>query len=383
LLTRKTLVCKVDGRFAISRRLTYDFRRKAYLMLKYFNARLGRINSPLLVAVLAVVVSTSGCGIFNTHKTVRVPPLLSPLREAGKDRLIAEVNKLASTTSVHGKVDVQFEDTSFATVGIADKYRQVDGTVTLQRPAKIHMAIQLLFVDLVQMSSDGEHFRVAVLQGEEKYKRFVKGTNNAVYDKLNSNGVKPDPKMDSKQKSEKQTVSALSNLRPQHLTDALLMRPIERQPGMFYAESQFFQEEKDARREAGKDDRVIRAYYLLDELEQTQSGDLLLRRRFWFDRVGEIRLARLQTYDDRGALITDVAYFNEKPFGAGPTVNLPSRIEITRPQDQYKLSISYQDPVSVELNRDYPPQSFVLENKWQLPEVDLDAQNSRKVTANH
>ncbi|HET6861464.1 MAG TPA: hypothetical protein VFH91_00410, partial [Pyrinomonadaceae bacterium] len=82
-------------------------------------------------------------------------------------------------------------------------------------------------------------------------------------------------------------------------------------------------------------------------------------------------------------LVTDVSYFSEKPFGPGPTANLPSRIEITRPQDQYKLSITYQDPPSVELNRDYPPTAFVLENKWQLPEVDLDAQNSRKVTANH
>lgn len=352
-------------------------------MLKYFNARFGRTKSVGLVALLAVLLSTAGCGIFNTHKTVRVPPLLSPLREAGKERLINEVNKLASTKSVHGKVDVQFEDTSFATVGIADKYRQVDGTVTLQRPAKIHLAIQLLFVDLVQMSSDGEHFRVAVLQGEDKYKRFVKGTNNAVYDKLDNTANQANAKLDSKQKSEKQTVSALSNLRPQHLTDALMIRPIERQPGLYYSQSQFFQEERDPRRQAGKDDRVIRGYYLLDELEQTQSGDLLLRRRFWFDRVNEIRLARLQTYDDRGALVTDVAYFGEKPFGAGPIANLPSRIEITRPQDQYKLSITYQDPASVELNRDYPPQAFMLENKWQLPEVDLDAQNSRKVTANH
>jgi hypothetical protein len=352
-------------------------------MFKYFSARFDRLNSVGLIVVLAVLLSTSGCGIFNTHKTVRVPPLLAPLRDAGKDRLMEEVNRLASTRSVHGKVDVQFEDTSFATVGIADKYRQVDGTVTLQRPAKIHLAIQLLFVDLVQMSSDGEHFRVAVLQGEEKYKRFVKGTNNAVYEKLDSNGSAIDPKMDSKQKSEKQTVSALSNLRPQHLTDALMIRPIEKQPGLFYAQSQFFQEERDTRRQAGKDDRAIHGYYLLDELEQTQTGDLVLRRRFWFDRVGEIKLARLQTFDERGALVTDVSYFNEKPFGVGPVANLPSRIEITRPQDQYKLSISYQDPASVELNIDYPPKAFVLENKWQLPEVDLDAQNSRKVTANH
>jgi len=348
-------------------------------MFKYFSARFGRLNSPGLIAVFALLLSTSGCGIFNTHKTVQVPPLLGPLRDAGKDRLIAEVNRLAVTKSVHGKVDVQFEDTSFATVGIADKYRQVDGTVTLQRPAKIHLAIQLLFVDLVQMSSDGEHFRVAVLQGEEKYKRFVKGTNSAVYDKLDSNGSQVNAKMDSKQKSEKQTVSALSNLRPQHLTDALMFRPIERQSGFLYSQSQFFQEERDTRRQAGKDARVIRGYYLLDELEQTTpNGDLLLRRRFWFDRVNGIRLARIQSFDENGQLATDVSYWDEKPIGESGQTRLPARIEITRPHDHYKLSITYQTPAAVDVDKEFRPEAFVLENRWQLEEIDLDARQRNK-----
>jgi hypothetical protein len=97
--------------------------------------------------------------------------------------------------------------------------------------------------------------------------------------------------------------------------------------------------------------------------------------------VKGIRLARVQSYDDRGRVITDVAYFNEKVIGNGATASLPTRIEITRPLDQYKLSITYQDTASVELNREYGPKAFVLENKWQLPEIDLDAQN-KKVTAN-
>jgi hypothetical protein len=45
--------------------------------------------------------------------------------------------------------------------------------------------------------------------------------------------------------------------------------------------------------------------------------------------------------------------------------------------------LTYQDPASVELNKEYKPEAFVLQNKWQLPEVDLDAQNNKKVTANH
>jgi hypothetical protein len=350
-------------------------------MLKHINARSALSRSILLVVAFSVLLLNTGCGLLNTHKKVQVPQLLTPLSLATKERLIEEVNKLSVVKSLHAKVDVQFEDTSFASVGIADKYRQVDGTVTVQRPGKIYLVITLLFVDIVQMASDGERFGVAVLQGDEKYRRFVKGTNSAVYAKLETEPP-AEPKKGDKKKSEKETVSALSNLRPQHLTDALLVRPIDINGGFVYAQSEFFQEEADPRRGAKKESRVMRGYYLLDEFSQPTPGNAQLRRRFWFDRVGGIRLARVQTFDDQGLLVTDVSYHSSKPFGADGVASLPSRVEITRPQDQYKLSISYQDPAAVELNQEYPPQAFVLENKWGLKEVDLDAQH-RKVTANH
>src|SRR5688572_27483851 len=341
-------------------------------MVKHLNApRLA--HSRLLLPVLAVLVLflTSACGLFGAKKKISVPQLLTPMTEASRDRLIQEINRLSTVESIHGKVDIQFEDTSFATSGIADQYRLVDGDITLQRPGKIYLIIQFTFVDIAQMTSDGEHFRVAVLRGDEKYKRFVKGTNAASYPKL-VEAETSQPAQGTKQKSEKEAVSALSNLRPQHLTDAFMIRPIEPNNGLTYAQSEFFQEEPDNRRQAKKGARVVRPYYLLEEFSQN-AGDAKVLRRFWLDRVGGIRLARVQTYDDRGQLVTDVSYHNEKSLGSNVTASLPSRIEITRPQDQYKLNITYQDSGSVELNREYNPKAFELDNKWGLPEVDLDA----------
>ena len=348
-------------------------------MLKYLDAnRIVPARLLLSVFTVSVLLLTSACGLFGTKRKISVPQLLTPLTEADKGRLINEVNRLSTVKSIHGKVDIQFEDTSFASSGIADQYRLVDGTITLQRPGKIYLVIQFTFVDIAQMASDGEHFSVAVLKGDDRYKRFVKGTNSAVYPRLETEETTAN--QNEKQKNEKVTVSALSNLRPQHLTDAFMIRPIESNNSLSYAQSEFFQEEADTRREAKKGARIMRGYYLLEEFSN-ESGDAKLLRRFWFDRVSGIRLARVQSYDDRGKLITDVAYYNEKPLGSSTTASLPSRVEITRPQDQYKLSISYQDSTSVELNREYGPKAFVLENKWQLPEVDLDAQ-LKKVTAN-
>jgi len=98
-----------------------------------------------------------------------------------------------------------------------------------------------------------------------------------------------------------------------------------------------------------------------------------LKRRMWFDRVDGIRLTRLQTFDERGLLDTDVSYSIEKVIGGEGSARLPSRIELTRPKDQYKLSLTYQAPEAVSIDKEYPTEVFVLENKWQLTEVDLDA----------
>lgn len=62
-------------------------------------------------------------------------------------------------------------------------------------------------------------------------------------------------------------------------------------------------------------------------------------------------------------------------FGEQGRYVLPSRIQLTRPQDRYSIEVVYQAPEAVVLDRQYDPMLFVLQNKWQLPEVDLDARD--------
>src|SRR5882672_5725362 len=139
------------------------------------------------ISILAALALASACSI--AHRRVETEKLLTPLVSANTSDLISAVNKLVGVRSIHGRVDIQFEDTSFATSGIAEKYRTADGSVTLQRPGKVYLIVQGPFAtDVAQMTSDGEHFRIAILKGDEKYKRFVRGTNNAVYPKLEMDG---------------------------------------------------------------------------------------------------------------------------------------------------------------------------------------------------
>lgn len=333
-------------------------------------ARISASSISLTVFLALCLVTQPACNLFGkfAKTSVEVERLLTPLAEADTPQLIEIVNKLVGVRAVRGKVDIQFEDTSFATSGITEKYRTADGEIIVQRPGKVYLIVRAPFVasDIAQMTSDGEHFRIAIFQGDAKYKKFVRGTNAAVYSKLDGNGDAPTK---GKANQEAQTVKALSNLRPQHFTDAVLIRPIESSAtGLTYARSEFFQSEKDPASKKG----VVRGYYFLDELQSQGEGTARLLRRFWFNRVGSVQFSRLQTFDERGALITDVTYSNFKPVGEQAVI-LPTKISLTRPQDHYQLSLTYQSPESVVLDREYAPDVFVLENKTNLPEVDLDA----------
>lgn len=329
------------------------------------------VRNLVFTVLLALCLATQpACNLLGkfAKKSVEVERLLTPLAEADTPQLIAMVNSLVAVKSVRGKVDIQFEDTSFATAGLAEKYRTADGQIIVQRPGKVYLIVQAPFVasDIAQMTSDGQHFRIAIFQGEAKYKKFFRGTNAAVYEKLNGTSDAP---AKGKANQEAQAVKALSNLRPQHLTDAVMIPAIDTSAaGLMYARSEFFQSEKDP---ASKK-RVVRGYYFLDELQAGAGGSARLLRRFWFNRVGGVQFSRIQTFDERGALITDVSYSEFKPVGE-QRVTLPTRISITRPQDHYQLSLTYQSPESVVLDREFPADVFVLENKTNLPEVDLDA----------
>jgi len=318
-----------------------------------------------MLALMLCLVTQPACNIVK--KSVEVEKLLTPLAEADTPQLIAMVNKLVEVKSIRAKVDIQFEDTSFATSGIAEKYRTADGEIVVMRPGKVYLIVRapLIASDIAQMTSDGEHFRIAIFKGDDKYKKFVRGTNSAVYSKLD--GASEPPK-NTKSKNEAQTVKALSNLRPQHLTDAVLIRPIDTHAqGLVYARSEFFQSEKDPTSKK----RIVRGYYFLDELQTEGDGSARLLRRFWFNRVNAVQFARVQTFDD-GVLTTDVVYSDFKPVGE-QNLTLPTKISLTRPQDHYEISLTYQSPESAVLDKEYAAEVFVLENKTNLPEVDLDA----------
>jgi hypothetical protein len=331
--------------------------------------------------VLAAALLLAGCGLFSPKTPITVPQTLTPLVDAEMPQMFAEINRLGAVRSLNGRVDIQFLDTSYAECGLADKYRTADGRLVVQRPGQVYLIVQVPVVGtkVAEMSSTGERFWAAVYQGNEKYRRFVTGTNAAFYEKVDAAaaGASLDCKAGGKRRDEamqRATVSAISSLRPQHLTDAVLVPPVSFEDTKHvYSQAETYEEEADTRPGAKKGARVVRGYYILSELELVAQNRARVTRRFWFDRVGTLRLSRVQIYGERGQLITDVVYSNHQPFGEDGRLRLPAQIELTRPQDHYSIRLAFQDPGSAKVDQPYDPEIFVLKNASNLPEVDLDA----------
>jgi hypothetical protein len=325
----------------------------------------------IVIILFAAGVLLAGCtGIVKREG--KTPTLLKAEDTAQAD-LMNEVNRFAKVNSLRAKMDLKFEDNSFAQFGSKEVYRSADGEVVVQRPSRILLKVQVPVIktDVAQMTSDGKTFRVAILQdgGSGKYKKFVVGSNDADYSKLQKSLDAADLE---NAKAMKQNVNAFANLRPQHFTDAMLVRPTDSEH--VYTQSSIFQVEDDDTQPAKSPvRRVMRGYYLLDEYAKVGDSELRITRRFWFDRVGGIRLARQQIFDSKGEVDSDIVYGREGNLTAtGEYNNLPLRIQVTRPKEKYTMSLTYQTPESVSIGKTYPDSAFVLQNTWGLEEVNLD-----------
>jgi hypothetical protein len=330
-----------------------------------------KINSlrSYVVVLFACVAVSSGCIKVKTDKQTAT---LLATTESNQTELMSEVNRFARVESMKAQMDLKFEDNSFAQFGSKEVYRAADGEVVVQRPASILLTVKVPVIktDVAQMTSDGAKFRVAILQdgGSGKYKKFVMGTNNADYSKLQKD-LDAAPNGD---KAIRQNVNAFANLRPQHFTDAMLVRPTDE--SHVYTHSTIFQiEEDETHSKSSPLRKVNRGYYLLDEFTKRSENDLVISRRFWFDRVGGIRLARQQIFDAKGEIESDIVYGVEGNLtNTGQYNRLPLQIIVTRPQEKYSMKLTYQVPDEVRIGHKYPQAAFVLQNTWELEVVDLD-----------
>lgn len=283
-------------------------------------------------ALVSILLAAPGCA---ARRTTRIPPsqLPPPAREASVADLIAKVNaQSAAIRTLVATVDLEPTAGSVYS-GVIKEYRDVRGFILLEKPARIRMIGQAPVVrtNIFDMVSDGQEFRLYIPPKQ----KFIVG----------------------KTEFRRPAKNSLENLRPQHILEALLV------PSMDSTRDKYVLEEAE---EGG------RRYYVVTVLEVREDGELSLQRKVWFDR-SRLEVVRLQLYGPHGAYLEDVSYSSYEDY---QTIRYPSRIEINRPVEDYRLSITI---VKATFNQPIAPEKFELQKPAGAELVELGAARGPEV----
>ncbi len=299
--------------------------------------RRSRWVAPLFLAVL----STTGC-VFRT-RPVEEQYSKVPLKTASQQELIDSINKEAETIrSLKATVDI---DTSVggARKGHVTDYKEIRGYVLARRPAMLHMIglLPIVRTTAFDMVSNGQDFKVSI----PPKNRFVVGRN----DVQSSNPDQP-----------------MENIRPQNIYDALLIHSIH-EPEIAVLENGF------EILHDSKGHRVLQEDYELIVIRKKGDNEGVLTRKIVFGRT-DLQPHRQYIYDDQGNLTTDAHYANYKDYDG---VTFASRIEISRPQEEYDITLNM---LKVEINKPLTDDQFVLQQPPGAEVVHLDHPQSSSVT---
>jgi hypothetical protein len=303
------------------------------------------------------VVSGSGCLQIKTTKSVAT--MLKTYERLPVGDLIERVNALQTINSLRGTASIRLTDLKLAEEGKIEPYRPADGLIVVKRPEQVRVVIRAPIVkqNIADMVSDGQKFRIAVFQPAE-YRRFLIGSNDRDYESRIG-------ELGKMEQGKRQQISSIARVRPQHLTDALLVPKIDKANVRYFA-SDLLREELDIK-PGLKPRPVMRSYQILHLLTEIGDGQLRLLRQYWFDRTNTERpLVKVENFNAEGGLTTITNYRN---YHSLANTIFPKTIEIVRMQDQYSLELNFND---LEENADVALQVFMLENTENLPEKDLD-----------
>ncbi|HZS44196.1 MAG TPA: hypothetical protein VFC63_03780 [Blastocatellia bacterium] len=312
----------------------------------------------LTLLLLPLLMGVNYC----EHKLPVPKPLQIRATDTPVSTLLSQINAGALENTIQARATMDFEDFSEATKGTKRTIPTANALIVLKRPQNIRLVVEapILSIKVADMVSDGHQFKVAVLWPSSS-KKFLIGSNNQQYTRIEG-----ETKTNN---ADLQRAGALANIRPQHLTDAILMRPVEPDANSMYFVEQATEVEPDPDITHKKGSQVERPYYVVTLLERENDGEARITRRVWFDRTAESAPLTRQQFFENGRVATDVTY--SEFFRAG-AYSLPKKIFVRRPDDKYAVTITLK-PESVQVNGDVPATAFVLNNDENLPEINLDA----------
>jgi len=299
---------------------------------------------PLLQALtlMLAVLPATGCGLFSRTRPVEEQYSKAPLQQSTQQELIDSLSQQAEIIrSLQATVDIDSSAGGIKKGQVTD-YKEIRGYVLARKPAMLHMVglLPIVRTTAFDMVSNGQDFKLWI----PPKNRFVMGKNEM----QTTNTAQP-----------------MENIRPQNIYDALLIRPVDPDTEIAVLENGY-----EILHDA-KGHRVLQDDYELTVIKKYDKG-WGLSRKIIFSRT-DLKPHRQYIYDEQGKLSTDARYAEYKDYEG---VNFASRIEISRPQEEYDITLNM---LKLEINKPLKDEQFTLEQPAGADVVHLDGPQSSSV----
>ncbi len=294
-------------------------------------------RSPLtaLLAPLLLALMLSACA---RSRPVRVRMSQADLKAATAEQLIALINSSAARIqTLNATVDIT-ASTGGSKKGKITEYQEIRGYILARKPDMLRMVglFPVVRNRAFDMVSNGMTFKLWI----PPKNKFIVGRNDVI--------------QPSKQ--------PLENLRPQHIYDALLLRPVELDKEIAVLE-QGYETIIDPKSKM----ETLQPEYVLDVIRRSEKG-WFLSRKIYFNRTN-LQPYRQVVYDQNGYVATDVRY---EDFEGYQGVEFPSRITIWRPQEEYSVTLKI---LKLTINAPLTDEQFALNQPPGAQLVQLGSAN--------
>jgi outer membrane lipoprotein-sorting protein len=289
--------------------------------------------------LLVVLLSASGCGFRASHP-VKMLTSTATLKDATLDQLVESINTNAEKLkTLKATVDIDSSVLEEKKNRVKDN-PQVSGLILVRKPEMLRMRIYvpLLHNIMADMVSNGKNFELA----SPIKSKFYVGSN------LQPGKPSPQP---------------LENLRPQHISDALLLKPIEAGKEIAVLENST-EVVKDPK--THKD--VQQLAYTLVVIDKDDKG-YYLSRRIVFSRT-DLQPHEQSIYNRQGQIVTFARYENITEYSG---ITFPAIVSIQRPVEGYGITISM---VKLDMNVPLTDEQFVLTQPAGSQLINLDTKSS-------
>ncbi len=265
------------------------------------------------LALPLAAVSLSSC-LSHLRPISRGPhPGSAALLTATKAELIKRTaDAYDSVQTLSATVDLQASLGSVYKGQIKD-YSDINAFIDFKKPGYVRVVglVPVVRSTAFHMVSDGSEFKVSLVV----QKKFIEGQNDAPGNSKNK----------------------FENIRPQTFLSALLVQPVDTKNELTLL--------ADDTTENG-------SYYQLAVIRKI-GEDIYAHRRITFDRVN-LQITEQREYDETADIVSLTRYADYKVY---ENVRFASKIEITRPKDDYGLSMVVE---KLEMNKPIADSKFLL-----------------------